>query len=108
MTLDLSLLPDGGVTWLDASGREMADDTWSSPGVRCLGVRLNGDAIDEIDERGERIVGATLVSVDEGSVRGMDGVFKVVVKKNFVGVVAQKPWQAMHGHPSWMGAGSSR
>ena len=49
------------ITWLDASGREMADDTWSSPDVRCLGVRLNGDAIDEIDERGERIVGATLV-----------------------------------------------
>ena len=49
------------ITWLDASGREMADDTWSSPGVRCLGVRLNGDAIDELDERGERIVGATLV-----------------------------------------------
>jgi glycogen operon protein len=49
------------ITWLDPSGREMADDTWNSPGVRCLGVRLNGDAIDEIDERGERIVGATLV-----------------------------------------------
>jgi glycogen operon protein len=49
------------ITWLDASGREMADDTWNSPGVRCLGVRLNGDAIDEIDERGERIVGDTLV-----------------------------------------------
>ena len=49
------------ITWLDPSGREMADDTWNSPGVRCLGVRLNGDAIDEIDERGERIVGDTLV-----------------------------------------------
>ena len=49
------------ITWLDPSGREMADDTWNSPGVRCLGVRLNGDAINEIDERGERIVGATLV-----------------------------------------------
>jgi len=40
-------------------------------------------------------VGATLVSVDESSVRGMPGVVKVVVKKNFVGVVADKPWQAM-------------
>ena len=40
-------------------------------------------------------VGATLVSVDEGSVRGLPGVVKVVVKKNFVGVVAEKPWQAM-------------
>ncbi len=40
-------------------------------------------------------VGAALVSVDEGSVRGMPGVVKVVVRKNFVGVVAEKPWQAM-------------
>jgi nicotinate dehydrogenase subunit B len=39
-------------------------------------------------------VGATLVSVDESSVRGMPGFVKVVVKKNFVGVVAEKPWQA--------------
>ena len=40
-------------------------------------------------------VGATLVSVDESSVRDLPGVVKVVVKKNFVGVVAEKPWQAM-------------
>ena len=39
----------------------MTDDTWNSPVVRCLGVRLTGDAIDEIDERGERIVGDTLL-----------------------------------------------
>ncbi len=38
----------------------MTDETWNSPDVRCVGVRLNGDAIDEIDERGERIVGDTL------------------------------------------------
>ncbi|MGA2713958.1 MAG: molybdopterin cofactor-binding domain-containing protein [Bryobacteraceae bacterium] len=40
-------------------------------------------------------VGATLVSVDEDSVRDLPGLVKVVVKKNFVGVVAQKPWQAI-------------
>ena len=40
-------------------------------------------------------VGATLVSVDESSVSAMPGVVKVVVKKNFVGVVAEKPWQAV-------------
>ena len=40
-------------------------------------------------------VGATLVRVDESSVSGMPGFVKVVVKKNFVGVVAEKPWQAM-------------
>jgi nicotinate dehydrogenase subunit B len=38
---------------------------------------------------------ATLVSVDESSVSDMPGVVKVVVKKNFVGVVAEKPWQAV-------------
>jgi CO/xanthine dehydrogenase Mo-binding subunit len=40
-------------------------------------------------------VGATLVGVDESSVKGLPGFVKVVVKKNFVGVVAEKPWQAI-------------
>jgi nicotinate dehydrogenase subunit B len=39
-------------------------------------------------------VGATLVSVDEHSVRGTPGLVKVVVRKNFVGVVAEKQMQA--------------
>jgi glycogen operon protein len=49
------------IAWLDPSGREMTDEMWNSPDVRALGVRLNGDAIDEVDERGEPIVGDTLV-----------------------------------------------
>jgi CO/xanthine dehydrogenase Mo-binding subunit len=40
-------------------------------------------------------VGARVVSVNEASVRNMPGVVKVVVKNDFVGVVAQKPWQAL-------------
>jgi nicotinate dehydrogenase subunit B len=40
-------------------------------------------------------VDATVANVDESSVAGMPGVVKVVVKKNFVGVVAEKPWQAI-------------
>jgi CO/xanthine dehydrogenase Mo-binding subunit len=40
-------------------------------------------------------LGATLASVDESSVAGMPGNVKVVVKKNLVGVVADKPWQAI-------------
>jgi nicotinate dehydrogenase subunit B len=40
-------------------------------------------------------VGATLVSVDEGSIRDLPGVVKVVTRKNFVGVIAAKPWQAI-------------
>jgi CO/xanthine dehydrogenase Mo-binding subunit len=38
---------------------------------------------------------ATVGSVEKRSVEGMAGVVSVVVKKNFVGVVAQKPWQAV-------------
>lgn len=41
------------------------------------------------------VIGATVISVDEGSVKGMAGVVKVVVRENFVGVVAEKPWQAV-------------
>jgi nicotinate dehydrogenase subunit B len=40
-------------------------------------------------------VGATLASVDEHSVQGLPGVVTVVVRKNFVGVIAEKPWQAL-------------
>jgi CO/xanthine dehydrogenase Mo-binding subunit len=40
-------------------------------------------------------IGATVANVDESSVAGMPGNVKVVVKKNLVGVVADKPWQAM-------------
>jgi len=40
-------------------------------------------------------VGATVVSVDEASVANVAGLVKVVVKNNWVGVVARKPWQAI-------------
>jgi CO/xanthine dehydrogenase Mo-binding subunit len=40
-------------------------------------------------------VGSTVASVDESSVRGIPGVVKVVVRKNFVGVVAEKQAQAI-------------
>ncbi|MFY9789987.1 MAG: molybdopterin cofactor-binding domain-containing protein [Candidatus Sulfotelmatobacter sp.] len=39
-------------------------------------------------------IGATLASLDEKSVQNVPGVIKVVVRNNFVGVVAEKQWQA--------------
>lgn len=39
-------------------------------------------------------VGATVVNVDERSVSRLPGVVKVVTRQNFIGVVAEKPWQA--------------
>jgi CO/xanthine dehydrogenase Mo-binding subunit len=40
-------------------------------------------------------VGATVISVDENSVHDLPGMVKVVVRKDFVGVVAEKQWQAI-------------
>jgi glycogen operon protein len=49
------------IAWLGPTGAEMTDDMWSSPDVRVLGVRLNGDAIQDVDERGERITSDSLL-----------------------------------------------
>jgi glycogen operon protein len=48
------------LSWFEPSGQEMTDKAWNNGGVRYLGVRLAGDVINEVDERGERIVGDTL------------------------------------------------
>jgi CO/xanthine dehydrogenase Mo-binding subunit len=40
-------------------------------------------------------VGATVANVDESSVRQIPGIVKVVVQKDFVGVAAEKQWQAI-------------
>ncbi len=56
------------IAWLDPTGAEMTDDMWASPDVHTLGVRLNGDAIQEVDERGRPIRGDTvllLLNADE-------------------------------------------
>jgi len=49
------------LTWLEPTGQEMNDEAWDAGFVRCLGVRLAGDLIQDLDERGQRIVGDTLL-----------------------------------------------
>ena len=39
----------------------MAEEDWNNPETRCFGIGLAGDAIDEVDERGNRIVDDTLL-----------------------------------------------
>ncbi|MBN1612694.1 MAG: glycogen debranching protein GlgX [Polyangiaceae bacterium] len=43
------------VVWLHADGRRMSDEDWSHAHVRCLGVFLNGQAMTEWSETGERL-----------------------------------------------------
>ena len=49
------------VAWFRPDGKEMTDEDWSKGYVRCLGLRLAGDAIEEKDEKGRRIIGDTLL-----------------------------------------------
>jgi glycogen operon protein len=49
------------IMWLTPNGQEMGEAEWHADHVRCLGVRLAGDAMDEIDEEGRPIVGDTLL-----------------------------------------------
>jgi glycogen operon protein len=49
------------ISWFDPSGQEMSDKAWGAGFVRCLGVRLAGDLIGDVDERGEPVVGETLL-----------------------------------------------
>ncbi len=49
------------ISWFEPSGQEMSDESWNTGFVRCLGVRLAGDVIGDHDERGEPIVGDTLL-----------------------------------------------
>jgi glycogen operon protein len=49
------------ISFLNPSGKEMSDADWSAGYVQCMGVRLAGDLIDDEDERGEPIVGETIL-----------------------------------------------
>ena len=49
------------ISWFDTSGRDMPDDAWNAGFVKCLGVRLAGDLIGDLDERGEMIKGDTML-----------------------------------------------
>jgi len=49
------------LAWFRPDGKEMTDDDWSNPETRCFGLRLAGDAIEEVDARGNRILDDTLL-----------------------------------------------
>jgi glycogen operon protein len=49
------------IAWLAPSGEEMDDRAWSAGFVRCLGMMLSGELVDEVDERGERVRGDTML-----------------------------------------------
>ncbi len=45
------------LAWLAPGGTELTAEEWHDPDTRCLGLRLAGDAIPDVDEAGEPISG---------------------------------------------------
>jgi isoamylase len=57
--------PDGtdeaDISWFQPSGEEMSEEAWNTGYGQCLGVRLPGDLIGDVNERGEPITGDSIV-----------------------------------------------
>ncbi|HEX9242706.1 MAG TPA: glycogen debranching protein GlgX [Anaeromyxobacter sp.] len=49
------------LAWFRPDGAEMTEEDWQQPYARSVGFLLGGDAIAGVDERGERIVGDSLL-----------------------------------------------
>jgi isoamylase len=49
------------ISWLAPSGEEMDEAGWDAGFVKCLGVRLAGDLIEDLDDDGNKIVGETVL-----------------------------------------------
>ena len=49
------------IAWLKPDGTEMTQQEWDHDFARCLGVYLGGDALEEVDARGRRVVDDTFV-----------------------------------------------
>ncbi|HXX74510.1 MAG TPA: glycogen debranching protein GlgX [Nitrospiraceae bacterium] len=49
------------ISWFRPDGKEMTDDDWAQGYIRCLGIRLAGDAIQETDPKGQPIVDETFL-----------------------------------------------
>jgi glycogen operon protein len=60
------------ISWFSPAGREMTDEEWNSDFVRCLGMRLAGDAITERDPRGHAVTGDTLLILLNADYQGLD------------------------------------
>ena len=52
-------VPD--ISWFQPSGEEMSDEDWNAGYTQCLGARLPGDLIGDVNERGEPITGDSIV-----------------------------------------------
>ena len=51
----------GDITWFEPSGKPMGDEAWNAGFNQCFGCLLAGDLIGDVDERGQPIVGDSML-----------------------------------------------
>jgi glycogen operon protein len=49
------------VSWIGTDGREVNDEVWNAGFIRCVGLRLDGKLIGEVNDHGEPIEGDTVL-----------------------------------------------
>ncbi len=49
------------VGWIGTDGKQVTDDAWNAGFVKCLGLRLDGKLIGEVDDQGVPIEGDTVL-----------------------------------------------
>jgi glycogen operon protein len=55
------------VTWLRPDGAEITEQDWRDPNAHALGMLINGDATDEVDDRGHPVHDDTLLLIISNS-----------------------------------------
>ncbi|EYF04299.1 glycogen debranching protein GlgX [Chondromyces apiculatus] len=60
------------IVWFRPDGQEMTGEDWHLPHTRALAVLLGGDAIPDLDPRGGRVTGDTLLFLLNASDRALD------------------------------------
>ncbi len=51
------------LAWFRPDGKEMTEENWRDPSARCIGLRLAGDAIEEVDAKGDHIMDETFLII---------------------------------------------
>ena len=57
------------LTWLRPDGSEMTEADWADPTGHVLGMLILGEATDEVDERGRRLLGEAILLLTNGGAR---------------------------------------
>jgi glycogen operon protein len=60
------------LTWVRPDGREMTDQEWNTGFVRCFGMVLGGEAMEEWDDEGRPVVDATFLLLFNADGGGID------------------------------------